>query len=63
MPLSLKAPMTTAVDDKLCNIFPNFRKNKVCCFMLPADDSHEVSCRICYFEKAEKFEIAVPWKL
>ena len=24
---------------------------------LPADDSHEISCLICYFEKAAKFEI------
>ena len=27
--LTLKAPITTAADDKFCNIFPNFRKNKV----------------------------------
>ena len=24
--LTLKAPVTTAADDKFCNIFPNFRK-------------------------------------
>ena len=24
--LSLKAPITTAADDKFCNIFPNFQK-------------------------------------
>ena len=26
---------------------------------LPADDSHEMSCLICYFLKAAKFEIVV----
>ena len=26
---NLKALITTAADDKFCNIFPNFRKNKV----------------------------------
>ena len=27
--LALKAPIRTAADDKFCDIFPNFRKNKV----------------------------------
>ena len=27
--LRVKAPITTASDDKFCNIFPNFQKNKV----------------------------------
>ena len=27
--LTLKAPITTAADDKFCDIFPNFQKNKV----------------------------------
>ena len=27
--LTLKAPITTAADDKFCNTFPNFRQNKV----------------------------------
>ena len=31
--LSLKAPITTAADDKFCDIFPNFLKNKVLYFM------------------------------
>ena len=26
---------------------------------LPADDSHETSCRVVIFEKAEKFKIVV----
>ena len=26
---------------------------------LPADDSHEILCLICYFEKVAKFEIVV----
>ena len=30
---------------------------------LPADDSHEISCLICYFEKAAKFEIVVCCKI
>ena len=27
--LSLKAPITTAADDKFCDIFPNFQNNEV----------------------------------
>ena len=26
--LTLKAPITTAADDKVCSIFPNFQKKK-----------------------------------
>ena len=34
LPLTLKAPITTAADDKFCDIFPpNFRKNKVWYYM------------------------------
>ena len=39
--LTLKAPITTAADDKFCNVFPNFQKIHENC--LPADDSHETS--------------------
>ena len=47
-----KAPITTAADDKFCDIFTNFRQKKgmilhVNC--LPADDSHEISCLFGYF--------------
>ena len=44
--LTLKAPITTAADDKICDIFSNltFHENR-----LLADDSHEISCLICYF--------------
>ena len=35
-----------------------FHKNR-----LPADDSHEISCLIRYFEKGAKFEIVVCCKL
>ena len=50
--LTLKAPITTAADDKFCDIFPDLRyiygmilhENR-----LPADDSHEISCLICDF--------------
>ena len=27
--LTLNTPITTAADDKICDIFPNFRQNKV----------------------------------
>ena len=52
MHFTLKAPITTAADDRLCNIFPNFQKKYGMIFLenrLPADDSHEISCLICYF--------------
>ena len=55
--LTLKAPITTAADDKFCNIFPNFRKKYSMTShenRLPADDSHEISCFICYFWKSIK---------
>ena len=50
--LTLKAPITTAADDKFCDIFFNFRKKLGMIFhenRLPADDSQEISCLICYF--------------
>ena len=50
--LTLKAPITTAADDKLCDTFPNFREKYVMLFhekCMPADNSHEISCLICYF--------------
>ena len=31
--LTLKAPITTATDDKFCDIFLNFQKNKVWYYM------------------------------
>ena len=47
--LTLKAPITTAADDKLSQ----FRKKKIGMIFhenrLPADDSHEISCLIRYF--------------
>ena len=55
--LTLKAPITTAADDKFCDIFPCFRKKSGMIFhenRLPADDSHEISCLICYFQKGSK---------
>ena len=54
--LILKAPITTAADDKFCKIFPNFRKNNVWyCMRIvcqQTNDSHEISCLICYFWKS-----------
>ena len=55
--LTLKAPITTAADDKFRDIFPCFRKKSGMIFhenRLPADDSHEISCLICYFRKGGK---------
>ena len=47
--LTLKAPITTAADDKFCNIFSNFGQKKSILHenRLPEDDSHEISCLIC----------------
>ena len=41
----------TADDDKFCDIFPKFRKKGMLLNenRLPADDSQEKSCLICYF--------------
>ena len=55
--LTLIAPITTAADDKFCDIFANFQRianfrKKGMMFhenRLPADDSHEISFFICYF--------------
>ena len=49
---TLIAPITTAADDKVSHIFPNIPKKEGMIFhenRLPADDSHEISCLICYF--------------
>ena len=48
---TLKAPIMTADDDKFCHIFLNFEKKGMLLNenRLPADDSHEKSCLICYF--------------
>ena len=62
--LTLKVPITTAADNKFCNIFPNFLKKSGLIFhenRLPADDSHEICLII--FEKAAKFEIVVCCKV
>ena len=48
--LTLKAPITTAADDKFCSIFPIFLKKQGVILhenCLPADNSHEISCLIC----------------
>ena len=47
--VTLKAPITTAADDKFCDIFPSFRQKLGMIFhenCLPADNSHELSCLI-----------------
>ena len=55
--LTLKAPITTAADDKFCDIFPNFRRKYGMILhenRLPTDDSHKISCLICYFWRSGK---------
>ena len=49
--LTLKAPITTEADDKFCNIFSKFSEKSMIFHenRLPVDDSHELSCLICYF--------------
>ena len=51
--LPLKASSMTAANDEFCDILPNFGRHTVWYFML-ADDSHEISDRICYFWKSSK---------
>ena len=49
--------LTTAADDKFCDIFHNFRKKEGMIFhenRLPADDSHEIHALFAIFEKAAK---------
>ena len=51
--LTIKVSITSAADDTLCDIYPNFRKNKVWYFM-------RIVCRhFVIFEKAAKFEIVI----
>ena len=50
--LTLKAPITTAADNKFCDIFPHFRQKYGMIFheiRLPAEDSHEITCLVNYF--------------
>ena len=55
--LTLKVLIMTAADDKICDIFPNFRQKWGMILhenRLPADDSCEISCLIGYFWKSGK---------
>ena len=63
--LNLKAPITTAADDKFCEIFPNFRKKawyfmRIVCQQTILMKYHAL---FVIFEKAAKFEIVVCYKL
>ena len=51
---------TTTADDTFCDIFPNFRKKGMILHenRLAADDSHEISCLICFFDYVAKFKIS-----
>ena len=62
--LAFKAPITTAAEDIFWEIFPNLKKKiRYDISWESSDDSHEILCLICYFEKAAKFEIVVCCKL
>ena len=64
--LTLKTPITTAAEDKFCDIFPNFRKNKVWYFMRIVCQQMilmKYHALFVIFEKAAKFEIVVCCKL
>ena len=57
--LTLKVPITTEADDKFCNIFPNFRKNKEWYFMRIVCQQTILMKYHAYFvifEKAARFE-------
>ena len=50
--LTLKASNTTAADEKFCNIYSSLQHKQGMVFHengVPADDSREISCLICYF--------------
>ena len=64
--LTLKALITTAAEGKFYDIIPNFRQKQGMILYenhLWADDSHEISCLICYFWKTATFEIVLCCKL
>ena len=66
--LTLKAPITTAADDKYGDNFPNFWKNKVWYFMRIVCQQTILMKRralfvFLFFEKAAKFAIVVCCKL
>ena len=64
--LNLKAPITTAADDKFFDIFPNFRKNKVRYFMRIVCQQTilmKYHALFVIFENAAKFLIVVCCKL
>ena len=49
--LTLKAPITTAADDKFCDIFPSFQQKEGMIFhenRLLLEDFHKLSCLMCY---------------
>ena len=59
-----RAPLTSAADDKFCDISPNFcQKSDMILHEngLPADDSHEISCLIGYFWKIGKIAANYRW--
>ena len=63
--LTLKAPIMTAADDKFCDIFPSFRKNKVWYYMRIVCQQMilmKYHALFVVFEKAAKFVIVVCWR-
>ena len=64
--LTLKAPITTAADDKFCDIFPNFQKNKVWYFtriVVKQTILMKYHALFVIYEKGAKFEMVICCKL
>ena len=64
--LILKAPIMTAAGDKICDIFPNFRKHKVWyCTRVVCKQTILMKYHASFviFEKTAKFEIVFCCKL
>ena len=61
--LTLKAPITTAADDKVCEIFANFRKKLGMIYFMRIVCQQTILLKyhalFVIFEKAEKFKIVV----
>ena len=59
--LTLKAPITTAADDNFWDTFPNFGQKQGMILHenhLPADDSREISCLMCYLKKRQNLKLS-----
>ena len=65
--LTLKVPIMTAIDDKFCDIFPNFRKKNEVWYFMRIVCGQTILMKyyalFVIFEKAANFEIVVCCKL